>query len=56
MCSEKKLKGEQHFLLHSHAKVRIRIGFTNFYKSSSLQTDNFIRILSCEDKYSINAL
>ena len=56
MCSEKKLEDELHFLLECHAYDRIRIGLTNFYKSSSPQTDNFIRILSCEDKDTINDL
>ena len=31
-------------------------GITNFYKSSSPQTDNFIRLLSCEGKDTINVL
>ena len=56
MCSEKKLEDELHFLLECHAYDRIRIGFTNFYKSSSPQTDNFTRILSCEDKDTIDDL
>ena len=56
MCSEKKLEDELNFLLECHAYDRIRIGFTNFYKGSSQQTDNFIGILSCEDKDTINAL
>ena len=42
MCSENKLEDKLHFLLECHAYDRIKIGFTNFYKSSSLQTDNFI--------------
>ena len=54
MCSVKKLEGELHFLLECHAYDRI--GFTNFYKRSSPQTNNFIKILSCEDKDTINAL
>ena len=44
MCSEKKLEDELHFLLERPAYDRIRIGIINFYKSSSPQTDNFIRL------------
>ena len=55
-CALEDLEDELHFLLECHAYDRIRIGFTNFYKSSSPQTDNFIRILSCKDKDTITAL
>ena len=56
MCSEKKLEDELHFLLECPAYDRIRIGITNFYKSSSLQIDNFITLLSSEGKDTTNAL
>ena len=57
MCSQKKLEDElQHSLPECPAYDRIRIGITNFFKSSSPQTDNFIRLLSCEGKDTINAL
>ena len=56
MCSEKKLEDELHFLLEFPAYDRIRIAVTNFFKSSSPQTDNFIRLSSCEGKDTINAL
>ena len=56
MCSEKKLEDELHFLLECPAYDRVKIGINNFYKSSSPQTESFIRLLSCERKDTINAL
>ena len=56
MCSEKKLEDELHFLLECPAYDRIRIGITNFFKGSSPQTDNFIRLSSCDGKDTLNAL
>ena len=56
ICALKKVEDELHFLLECPAYNRIRIGITNFYKSSFPQTDNFIRLLLCEGKDTINAL
>ena len=56
VCSEKKMEDELHFLPECPASNRIRVGITYFYKSSSLQTGNFIRLLSCEGEDTINAL
>ena len=45
---KKRVEDKLHFLQECPAYNRIRIGITNFYKGSSPQTDNFIRLLSCE--------
>ena len=56
MCSEKKLEDELHFLPECPDHDRIRIGINNFFESSLPQTDNFIRLSSCEGKDTTNAL
>ena len=48
--SEKKMENELHFLLEYPADYRIRTGINNFYKSNSPETDNFVRLLSCEGR------
>ena len=56
MCSENKLEDELHFLLECHAYDRIRIGFINFHKISSPQTDNFIRMYHVRTKTPLTLL